>query len=104
MKKLLLFVVLCFSFAVNAETIMPDGVIYAAPVEQDEKSYSVILTNDSSEKLAINSFNINNKCGFSPLEKRRPLSYRFISSNILTVENVLNSDLSPLKPDKQIKF
>lgn len=104
MKKLLLFFALCFSFAVNAEMIMPDGLINAVSVEQDEKAYSVILANDSGQKAAINSFSINNKLETATLDKKRSLSYRFIPSNFLTVEKTLNNGLSPLKPDKPLRF
>ena len=100
MKKILFILTLCFSFAVNAVEIMPNGLMYAAPVEQAEKAYSVILANDSVEALAINTLNTQSKFEDTTVKENRPLSYRFITSNILNVESVLRSGLSPLKPDK----
>ena len=99
-KKILLFMILCISLTVNAEMIMPSGLAYAVQAEQNEKAYSVILANDTSEALAINTLNTQSKFEDTTMKKNRTLSYRFITSNILNVESVLRSGLSPLKPDK----
>ena len=100
MKKLLFIITLCLSFAVNAVEFTPNGLMYAAPVEQTEKAYSVILANDSTETMAVNTVSTINKFENATMKENRPLNYRFISSNILSVESVLRSGLSPLKPDK----
>jgi len=104
MKKLFLFMILCVSFTVSAEMIAPDGVLYAAPVEQSEKAYSVILASDSGQDMAISSINTNKQFEDATLNKDRSLSYRFITSDILSIQSVLHSDLSPLKPDKRVNF
>jgi len=83
---------------------MPEGVLYAAPVEQSEKAYSVILASDSDETMAISSININKQFEGATLKENRPLSYRFTNSNILSIQSVLHFDLSPLKPDKRMFF